>query len=143
MELGWTHATAFVKIISPTNFLPMITTSDWHVLCLRCVVLTLSVLNSVVMYVYIYMIYICKRTAFFTKIYFVKKRSYSKCCWSIQLVYILKLFSLYKCFLAYFSISKKKHAFSYATDAFIAPYSYKQIGCCFYGLTSCSVCCKN
>ena len=46
---------------------------------------------------------------------------------------------VYKCFLAYFSISKIKHALPYVTDAFIVPNSYKRIGCCFYGLTKCSV----
>ena len=49
----------------------------------------------------------------------------------LLIVFILKLFSLYKCFLAYFSISKIKHALPYLTDAFIVPNSYKQIGCCF------------
>ena len=45
-----------------------------------------------------------QKAAFLQKIYFGKKRSYSKCCWRIQLVFILKLFSLYKCFLAYFTV---------------------------------------
>ena len=79
----------------------------------------------------------------FYKNIFCKKRSCPKCCWRIQLVFILKLFSLYKCFLAYFSISKIKHALPYVTDAFIVPNSYKRIGCCFYGVTSSSACCKN
>ena len=70
----------------------------------------------------------------FYKNIFCKKRSCPKCCWRIQLVFILKLFSLYKCFLAYFSIR---------SDAFIVPNSYKRITSCFHGLTSCSVCCKN
>ena len=87
-------------------------------------------------------IYLLK-DSFFTKMYFVKKQSYSKCCWRIQLVFILKLFNLFKCFLAYFLISKIKHALPYVTDAFIDPISYKQIGCCFHGPTSCSLCCKS
>ena len=47
---------------------------------------------------------------------------------------LCKLFSLYKCFLAFFSISKIKHALPYVTDAFIVPNPYKQIGCCFMAL---------
>ena len=66
--------------------------------------------NTDFLYIYIY-IYICC----------VKKRSHSKCFWRIQLVFIFKLFSLYKCFLAYFSISKIKQALPYVTDAFIVP----------------------
>ena len=55
--------------------------------------------------------------------YFVKKQSYSKCCWRIQLVlFILKLFNLFKCFLAYL-ISK----IMYVTDAFIVPNSYNGV----------------
>ena len=57
-------------------------------------------------------------------------------------VYI-KVVQPLQAFSGLFSISQIKHALPYVTDALIVPNSYKRIGCCFYGLTSCSVCCKN
>ena len=130
------------------------------VLSKKCTEPYLGPLHRSYIYIAIYIHVLCKKTVpqescFFSHWYifvkgqhfdkniFCKKRSCPKCCWRIQLVFILKLLSLYKCFLAYFSISKIKHALPYVTDAFIVPNSYKQISCCFYGLTSCSVCCKN
>ena len=49
-------------------------------------------------------------------------------------MFILKLFSLYKCFLAYFSISEIKHALSYFTDASIVPNSINKSAAVFMAL---------
>ena len=77
--------------------------------------------NGTVRLLYFYTDIYLKRDSFFTKIYCVKKRSYTKFYWQIQLVFILELFSLYKCFLAFFSISEIKHALAYVTDGLYSP----------------------
>ena len=56
-------------------------------------------------------------------------------CIHIKVVQPLQVFSGF-----FLLISKMKHALAYVTDGiYRVPNSYKQIGCCFYGLTTCSV----